>query len=150
MGIKEQIIARLHESIRPTITDPFTQVLKCEYREVYQGPHTFVGYEHPKPPKKVWKIVPITNFDHYFQGLDNIIYMIQKNNITTVRSPFATQNSTRFVIKNQEKYLDDLNQAMTKYSGLHQDLMIKFTENQQHRIQTKIQTAIQNPGTGSI
>jgi hypothetical protein len=125
----------------PIIQDPFTQVRECVSHATYQGAHTFLGDSDPKPPREEWKIVPITNFGHFLQGLDRVIGIVKDENTQIVESPFATANCTRLVFKNPEEYLLSLNNTLDKFIELNGTLFQEFNDKQKSIIQQMLDKA---------
>jgi len=126
-----------HPEHIPEITDPYRQILELEFHPVYQGPHTFLGYENPKPPRREWKVIPITTPDHFLDGLGHLIRDIQSKNTessTLEPSPFDSLVGTRFYLKDQKAYQKALNKIYHQYSGIHRRILMKFTDEEKKRL----------------
>jgi hypothetical protein len=113
-------------------------VHEYQYYPLCQGPHTFTGYEDPKPSLRICKVVPIATPGHFIRSLNNLISEIEYNNTefeTVEPSPYDPLVGTFRDLKDQETYEKELEEMYEKYSDIHTCIMEKFTNDEKDSLQ---------------
>jgi hypothetical protein len=112
-----------------------------------------MGFEDPKPPLRIWKVIPITTSGHFFQGLEYLIGGVKTKNTESSPlepSPYDPYEGTRYYLKNQKKYQRELKKMYMKYSGIHKRILTKFTDEEKKRLQELLTKAKDYQPTDSV